>query len=81
MNTPNYLFATSLLMVAAATSPISSDTRFAHNQVGTANLDTDTFPTQSSISKHFIAHELSPREDDQAQERHAHHDHHRDVAG
>jgi hypothetical protein len=72
MNTPNYLVATSLLMLAAVTSSLPSDPRFAHNQIGPANLDTDAFSMTPTTGPALLAHESHPDPDP---ERHAHHPH------
>ena len=70
MNTPNYLVATSLLMLAAVTSLVPSDARFAHNQIGLANLDTEAFSMATSTNRSMLANDSYH---DRSLERHAHH--------
>ncbi len=68
MPTPDYLVATTLLMLAAVTSSIPSDARFAHNQIGFAQFDTEDFSALPSMPRALLAH-ASDR--DQSKKRHS----------
>ena len=73
MNTPNYLVATSLLMLSAVTAPVPNDVRFARNQMGLARLDTRAFSLAPAASRSFLAHHADHKH---APEHHAHHPYH-----